>query len=90
MDKCLTNNMGGEWRNFMNLDALAQYLDLTAQELRETGISQNDIYEDPGDKVDLINNYYFNVPDKTPQHILGKKNWSIGERIDFPGEILDL
>lgn len=58
----------------MNLTALARYLELTAQELKDAGISRVDIQEDPRNTGDLINNYYFHAPDETPQYIyLAKK-----------------
>lgn len=71
----------------MSQSALATYLELSDEELQEMGLSQDDLFttEDAsgGDRT-----FYFNVPDTTPQHVLGKKGWSLGERIEIPGSAL--
>ena len=73
----------------MNLSKLAKHLDLTQEELLEMGLSPNDIHQDNSQSGDDERSYYINVPDVTPDRILGKKGWSLGERVEVDASVLD-
>lgn len=73
----------------MNLSKLAKHLDLTQDELLEMGLSPNDIHQDNSQSGDDEHSYYFNVPDVTPDRILGKKGWSLGERVEVDASVID-
>lgn len=73
----------------MNLSKLAKYLDLTQEELLEMGLSPDDIQQDKSPSGDAKQSYYFNVPDITPDRILGKKGWSLGQRIEVDVSVLE-
>lgn len=71
----------------MSLTTLATYLELTEDDLREMGLEQADLFTDE-DKSSGESQDYFNVPDTTPQRVLGKKGWSLGERVDVPASVV--
>jgi len=73
----------------MDYSQLAEYLDLTDEELEEIGLDEDDIFPDTGNSGDMIYSYYFNVPEQTPQHILEKKGWVIGERVEIDRNFFD-
>lgn len=73
----------------MNLSKIAKHLDLTQEELLEMGLSRNDIHQDKSESGEDGQSYYFNVPDVTPARILGKKGWSLGERVEVDASVLD-
>jgi len=73
----------------MNLSKLAKYLDLTHEELMEMGLSADDIQQDKSPSGDAKQSYYFNVPDVTPDRILGKKSWSLGQRVEVDASVID-
>ncbi len=72
----------------MNLSKLAKHLDLTQEELLEMGLSPNDIHQDNSQSGDDGQSYYFNVPDVTPDRILGKKGWSLGQRVEVDASVI--
>lgn len=67
----------------MKQSKLAEYLELTDEELEDMGLDEDDIYPDEGNSGEMIYSYYFNVPENTPDHILAKKNWSLGQRVEI-------
>lgn len=73
----------------MNMSKLAKYLDLTQEELLEMGLSPDDIQQEKSPSGDTKQSYYFNVPDITPDRILGKKGWSLGQRVEVDASVID-
>lgn len=67
----------------MQQSKLAEYLELTDEDLEEMGIDDEDILPDEGSSGETVYSYYFNVPEDTPDHILAKKGWSLGERVEI-------
>ncbi|ORM64312.1 hypothetical protein PRCB_02010 [Pantoea rodasii] len=70
----------------MDYSLLANELGLTEEELNEMGLHSDDIFQE-NDSSDA---YYFNVPDGTPDRILGKKGWSLGERVKINSNVFDV
>jgi hypothetical protein len=68
---------------------LAQYLELSDAELEELGIDYSDLTEDISGSSSKECILYFNVPDDAPPHILGKKRWSVGQRIEVERAIVN-
>ncbi|HBX5829880.1 TPA: hypothetical protein MH615_06470 [Klebsiella pneumoniae] len=67
----------------MQQSKLAEYLDLTDEELLDMGLDEDQIYPDTGSSGEMIYSYYFNVPEETPNEILKSKGWSVGDRIEI-------
>ena len=67
----------------MKQSKLAEYLELTDEELEEMDLDEDDIYPDEGNSGEMVYSYYFIVPENTPDHILGKKDWSLGDRVEI-------
>ncbi|MBZ5486917.1 hypothetical protein HW452_05195 [Halomonas aquamarina] len=61
---------------------IADELGLTVDEVEEVGI-EDLIDEDTGSSGETTYSYYFNVPENTPKHILDKKAWSVGDRVEL-------
>ncbi|WP_414147597.1 hypothetical protein ACMGGR_18860 [Erwinia sp. BNK-24-b] len=72
----------------MKRSILAARLGLTEEELDEMDLDAEDLDEGKVDEEKTT--FYFNVPDNTPQHILGKKGWSIGDRVEVPIDLFNL
>lgn len=68
----------------MTQSKLAKFLDLTDEQLDESGIDEDLIQEDTGNSGDMVYSYYFNVPDETSKEVLDEKQWEVGERIEIP------
>ncbi|WP_034913168.1 MULTISPECIES: hypothetical protein [Erwinia] len=66
----------------MNRAKLAETLGLTEEEIEVLGLQSTDLQEDADKSGETSYSYYFTVPETTPQRILGKKGWSIGDRVD--------
>lgn len=62
-------------------DYLANELDLTLEELDDMFLSAEDLHNNYGNSGEMLYNHYFIVPQGTPEYILNKKNWSIGETV---------
>lgn len=73
----------------MNRTKLAHYLDLTEEELLELGLTPEDIQQDSNPSGAAAATYFFNVPATTPDRILGKKGWSLGDRVDIDAAVVD-
>ena len=73
----------------MNQSKLATFLDLTEDELSEMGLNGEYIFQDKNAEGDSKGSYYFNVPDTTPDSILGKKGWSLGERVAVDASVVN-
>jgi len=65
----------------MSQSALAVELDLTDEELDSIPLAPEDLGENTGHSGDMVYEYYFYVPDTTPEEILQKKEWKIGDCI---------
>ncbi len=72
----------------MSQSALATYLALSDDDLNEMGIRPDTLFKAQPDDNGAAG-YYFNVPDTTPQRVLGQKRWSLGDRIDIPASVLN-
>lgn len=68
----------------MTQSKLAKFLDLTDEQLEESGIDEDLIQEDTGNSGDMVYSYYFNVPEETSKEVLDEKQWKVGERIEIP------
>ncbi|EKQ7193167.1 hypothetical protein OGU21_15235 [Klebsiella oxytoca] len=73
----------------MQQSKLAEYLDLTDEELLEMGLDEDQIHPDTGSSGEMIYSYYFNVPEETPDEILKNKGWSVGDRIEIDLNFFD-
>lgn len=73
----------------MNLTKLAKYLNLTQEELLQMGLGADDIHQEESHSDNVKPSYYFNVPDVTPDRILGKKGWSLGQRVQVDASIIN-
>lgn len=73
----------------MKESKIAEVLGLTPEELEEMGIDSADILEDTGSSGEMVYSYFIMVPENTPQHILGNKGWSIGDRVELPPHLFD-
>ncbi|HBR7383587.1 TPA: hypothetical protein MYN16_004842 [Klebsiella pneumoniae] len=73
----------------MQQSKLADYLDLTNEELLDMGLDEDQIYPDTGSSGEMIYSYYFNVPEETPIEILKKKGWAVGDRIEIDLNFFD-
>lgn len=67
----------------MKQSKLAEYLELTDEELEEMGLDEDDIYPNESKSGEMIYSYYFIVPENTPDYILGSKDWSLGDRVEI-------
>lgn len=67
----------------MEQSRLASYLKLTDEQLEEMGLDEDQIFADTGSSGEMIYSYYFNVPEETPNKILKKKKWAIGDRVEI-------
>ena len=72
----------------MKRSILATLLGLSEEELDEMDLDPEDL--DEGKVEEESNTFFFTVPENTPQHILGKKGWSIGERVAVPISLFDV
>lgn len=68
----------------MTQSKLAKFLDLTDEQLEESGIDEDLIQEDTGNSGDMVYSYYFNVPEETSKEVLDEKHWEVGDRIEIP------
>ncbi|WP_171882580.1 hypothetical protein [Klebsiella quasipneumoniae] len=73
----------------MQQSKLADYLDLTNEELLDMGLDEDQIYPDTGSSGEMIYSYYFNVQEETPIEILKKKGWAVGDRIEIDLNFFD-
>ncbi|WP_380184060.1 hypothetical protein [Kalamiella sp. sgz302252] len=72
----------------MKRSILAKQLGLSEEELDEMDLDPEDL--DEGEVDEESNTFFFTVPENTPQRILGKKGWSIGERVKVPVDLFNL
>ncbi|WNC67540.1 ATP-binding protein [Thalassotalea nanhaiensis] len=71
--------------NSLNANTLAEYLDLTEEELESMDLT---LEENTGHSGEMVYSFYFNVPEGTPTYILEKKGWQIGQSVcDIPIEL---
>ncbi|MFW2327006.1 MULTISPECIES: hypothetical protein [Aeromonas] len=62
--------------------ALAQYLEITDDEWDEMGAELN---ANTGHSDDMVYSYWFEVPEGTPEDLLEKTGWKVGQTIsDIP------
>lgn len=73
----------------MSQSALATELELTDDELDSIPLSPEDLEENTGHSGDMVYEYYFYVPDTTPEDILSKKGWKIGECVYLSINVFD-
>jgi hypothetical protein len=73
----------------MSQSALAIELGLSDEELDSIPLEPQDLDLDEGSSGETPTEYYFYVPDSTPEEILEKKGWEIGERIGVSLNIFD-
>ncbi|MDF7627828.1 hypothetical protein PUG46_00940 [Erwiniaceae bacterium L1_55_4] len=74
----------------MDYSSLANELGLTEDEVKEIGLHSDDIFQENSSSGTPSGAYYFNVPDGTPDRILGKKGWSLGERVKINSNVFDV
>lgn len=72
----------------MKRSILAAQLDLTEEELDEMDLDPEDLDEGKTDAT--RNTFFFTVPENTPQSILGKKGWSVGDTIEVAIKLADV
>ncbi|MFJ5427685.1 MULTISPECIES: hypothetical protein [Pectobacterium] len=69
---------------------LANELGLTLEEIESIPLdADSDVHSDDGNSGNQVYSFYFNVPDTTPEEILDKKCWEIGERVELSLNIFD-
>lgn len=73
----------------MSQSALATELELTDDELDSIPLSPEDLEENTGHSGDMVYEYYFYVADTTPEDILSKKGWEIGECVYLSINVFD-
>lgn len=72
----------------MKRSILAAQLGLTEEELDEMDLDPENL--DEGKTDETRTTFFFTVPENTPQHILGKKGWSIGDTVEVVIKLTDV
>ncbi|MGV2879434.1 hypothetical protein D9O29_01480 [Pantoea vagans] len=68
----------------MSQSNLAKFLNLTDEQLEDSGIDEDLIQEDTGSSGEMTYSYYFNVPEETSSEVLEEKQWEVGDRVEIP------
>lgn len=74
----------------MDMEALANHLNMSTDELEESGIAE-ELEEDRGSSGgDMVYSYFFEVPESTPPAVLKRNDWDTGQNVNgIPVWIVD-